>query len=847
MGWAHQSYAEFLAADYLVTKHSSPENILKILCHPSGGLVPQLWSVAAWVASRSREVRRGLIAQEPFALLRGDLLSWSQDDRAALTGALLTAFEEQRAHDFAIGIANDYRKLAHPGLADQLRPYIVDTAKHVIARRSALMIARACSLRELQSDLLDVALNPTDDPSIRPYAISALGTCGDQVSKAQLLPLADDQLGPDPNQEIKGQALKILWPHYLTGAELFGLITPPADGHVGAYVMFLTDQLPKSLSDVDLLPALEWANGYVSTANQFGEFHAKHLVDGIFIRAWEYVDNPEIMRAFSQHVRLRIRKVHKIFLSDMGHDHDEFRDKVRANDKKKREFLLTILADEQSVDPHEAFSFLRVAFLQNSDLDWLLSISPFGSSPATEINPESLFALIDVVFNPWEPSHFEALYDIAMRWMPLHQRYEALLDGVLLDSPTALRMREHHQLTIETENNGPPPVDPPPADRVRMDLERFEAGDLRAWWMLNLDLTLSLTSTHYDQFQCRITKMPGWMAADEPTRGQILRAAKTFLEQAQPLVEKWLGTNSYRHSDLSAYRALVLIREVERETYDSLDPVIWARWAPVVVAVPKETGAVEGKYHDQIAADASAKAPHEFALTVRRLIRGERRRTRAQAQTSQPKPIAGVSFLVLRTLDECWGNKTLREVVYSELKNRNNSPAQCEALLEPLLRAGYEPARDFAAHLLTNVCRGTSSRQLYLLAVATQLLAHCATRSWPAVWKLISADQQLGCDLFQKLGHEYRHDQNFYSTLSEVQLGELYLWLEQAFPHHADPRHQRGGKPFWAGPRDSVALLRDRVLSYLVTRGTEQSVEVLRQIITQLNDRQWLVLPIASS
>jgi predicted NACHT family NTPase len=145
VGWAHQSYAEFLAADYLVTKQASPENILKILCHPSAGLIPQLWTVAAWVASRSQAVRSSLIAQEPFALLRGDLLSWSQSDLAALTDALLTAFHEQRAHDFGFGIALDYRKLAHPGLAEQLRPYIADPAKHVIARRAALMIARACS------------------------------------------------------------------------------------------------------------------------------------------------------------------------------------------------------------------------------------------------------------------------------------------------------------------------------------------------------------------------------------------------------------------------------------------------------------------------------------------------------------------------------------------------------------------------------------------------------------------------------------------------------------------------------------------------------------------------------
>jgi hypothetical protein len=316
MGWAHQSYAEFLAADYLATKQASAENILKILCHPSGGLIPQLWTVAAWVASRSQAVRAGLIAQEPFALLRGDLLSWTQDDLAALTDALLLAFHEQRAHDFGLGITFDYRKLAHPGLAEQLRPYIVDPAKHVIARRAALMIARACRVPGLQTELLSVALDPAGNPSIREHAVSALGDCADDDAKKQLLPLVRKECGPDPHQQIKGQALRILWPNHLTSAELFQSITPPVEGFVGAYVMFVTRDLPLSLSGRDLLPALHWATEFGRTTTHAGEFHAKELADAILIKAWQYTDDPNILNAFIDYVMLVTRRLHRIFLRE---------------------------------------------------------------------------------------------------------------------------------------------------------------------------------------------------------------------------------------------------------------------------------------------------------------------------------------------------------------------------------------------------------------------------------------------------------------------------------------------------------------------------------------------------
>jgi hypothetical protein len=833
MGWAHQSYAEFLAADYLVAKHASPENILKILCHPSGGLIPQLWSVGAWVASRSTAVRRGLIAQEPFALLRGDLLSWNQDDLAALTGALLTAFNEQRAHDFGFGIANEYRKLAHPGLADQLRPYIIDANKHVIARRVALVIAQACSLRELQAELLGVALDPSEDSSIRAHAVSAIGTCGGEASKIQLLPLARGESGPDPNQEIKGRALRILWSNHLTSAELFQFITPPTEGFIGAYVMFLTRHLPESLSKADTLAALQWATGYVRTADQTDRFHIKRLVDDILIRAWEYIDDPDILQAFACYVMAALHRFHKLFLMP---DDNNFGIRIREDEARRHKFLLAILKNEEPLEPYDGF-LLRKAFLETSDLDWLLSISPCGASPISGINPQSLCSLIEAVFNLWEPSHFELLYDIAICWPPLHQRFESLLDGIALDSPRAAQMGGHHQFTIEHERLRPSPIDPPPADRVRMSLERFEAGNLDAWWRLNLDLTLEPTSTHYDQLQCRIINTPGWIAADETTRHRIVAAAQKYLIDAQPQVRKWLGTNTYTYGDLSGYRALVLLRDVDRGAYQRLDHSVWAKWAPVVVAVPKDTSTENSEYHDAIAADSSAKAPVEFARTVQWLIRAERRRSRAHPPSQSPQ--IG-PFWILRTLDACWNSETLKEMVFTELKNRNNSPAQCEALLEPLLKAGFPPARNFAIRLLNGRRLRRANGRSYALVAAAQLLAYSAAQCWPLIWQHVPSDKPFGSDLFLKFAHEHRQDGLFYSTLTEAQIGDLYIWLEQTFPIRDDP-HRPGGGAFYAGPRDSVAHLRDGILRFLVNMGTETGVQVLRGIVRQLPDRKWLV------
>jgi hypothetical protein len=178
-------------------------------------------------------------------------------------------------------------------------------------------------------------------------------------------------------------------------------------------------------------------------------------------------------------------------------------------------------------------------------------------------------------------------------------------------------------------------------------------------------------------------------------------------------------------------------------------------------------------------------------------------------------------------------------MVFAELKNRTNSPAQFEALLEPLLQAEFTPARDFAAsRLTTRRLRGTNSRP-YGFAAATLLAAHSAGSSWPLIWGHVLNDNQFGAGLFLKLAHEYRHDNSFLSTLTEAQLGDLYTWLEQTFPVQQDPRHQSGVASF-VGPRDSVAHLRDGILRQLVNTGTEAGIEALQNVLRQLPDRDWL-------
>jgi hypothetical protein len=174
-------------------------------------------------------LRAALIADEPFAPLRGDLSSWSAIDRASLVKSLLDAVECKRVTDSPYANAEAYAKLEHSGLAAELRPVITDGRLGVTTRRLAPLIAEKCKVTELQPDLLEVALDATDHPAVRAGAVSALKHCGDASVPALVRPLAAGDGGPDPQCDIKGKALDLLWPDHLAAADLFPLLTPSAD------------------------------------------------------------------------------------------------------------------------------------------------------------------------------------------------------------------------------------------------------------------------------------------------------------------------------------------------------------------------------------------------------------------------------------------------------------------------------------------------------------------------------------------------------------------------------------------------------------------------------------------
>jgi hypothetical protein len=136
-------------------------------------------------------------------LLRSDVATSDVQDRVTLIEYLFRQLGEER---LAYGELDDlrgyYRKLAHPDIAEQIRPLLLDGTKSVLVRQAAIHITEACELEALEDDLVNIALDPSQLLLIRINAAHAVARAGHKEARAKLKPLVTGEIGDDPDDQL---------------------------------------------------------------------------------------------------------------------------------------------------------------------------------------------------------------------------------------------------------------------------------------------------------------------------------------------------------------------------------------------------------------------------------------------------------------------------------------------------------------------------------------------------------------------------------------------------------------------------------------------------------------------
>lgn len=829
LGWAHQTYAEFLAARYLMQRGVGMEQAMSLISHPDeqGRLVPQLHETAAWLASMSAEVFREIADVYPEVLLRSDVANTDVGDRAALVSTMLRLYDEEKLFNVGLIPQNQYRKLEHSGLADQLRPYIVDASKGSEARWVALDIAEACELRSLQGVAVEVALDNGQPFVIRKEAARFVAHVGDGPTRGRLKPLAMGGAGEDPDGDIKGWALEAVWPEHISAEELFDSLTRPNERYLGSYAFFLNHDLPERLRPEDLLVALAWVEGQQRRHDM--SFRLAELMDRIMLRAWEHLDTPGVKEAFARAALARLRQYDEI-VQERGSvfaasEEPSFSDRVAADDPKRRGLMEEMLELLQAEDD-EAWLLVhyKTPLLLGKDAAWLVEKLEAETSDRRRA---VLAALLRRAFYRWDDEQHDIVYLAYERNPALADEVERFFDPVDLSSEEASEQRRYHAEANSRQERGEerPPPDPPLAERVVRALDDFEAGDVGAFWQ-RLYYFLQFDASGFarvNEIEWDMTALPGWQAADAATRSRIVEAAKRYILEGEPQTEEWLGEGVIYYPAFAGYRALRLLKNLAPESLSEIPQHAWERWAPMILDFPISTGTGEEEPHLELVAAAYRQAPDAFIDTLLFLLDKENKEK-------------GHLF-ILNDLKKCWDDR-LACILLEKVEDPQLKPACVGHLLKDLLDYGTDEAEELAGRLVGSWAGADEEGRSRAVAAAEALVFHTGDAGWPVVWSAMQEDGEFAGKLVGAIANGAHHSDLSSKRLSERQAADLYIWLVRRYPHSEYYIRYRDDTLTSIGFKESVAMWRDDIPRDLQNRGTVEACRQIERIAAELPELQ---------
>lgn len=801
LGFAHHSYGEFLAARFLIRHRFDVRRMLNLLAQERSGrqrIVPQLAGTAAWLSELDTDFLDWLIANEPEMALTADVAGFSDERKAALVESLLTRAAERRLTDYGYASLG---RLGHPNLADQLEAWLRRNDVEQ-ARRLAIEIAGAADVSALFPLLVDLVLEEDEEMRVRVDAGWALSRGVPSEHCLALKPLALEVQDADTDDDLKGVALLCLWPASLSVEELLPALTPPKrDHYLGAYGMFLSDDLLAHLTDSDLVHMLVWARD-LGTVGQHRRFGA--LIDDVLAAAWQRFSDDDIAAAFAEVVIALLPREHR--LGAGSYRGDEL-DTLLREDAQTRRALVERLVPALASGTFEPYHLITAAPLVHAeDLHWLLEhatgANDDGSTrawarladwccgrPTTFADAEALLAACagDEVIRAAMPGVYG---DVAVDSSEAAAGRETRARWRELEEQRTDRELEHAERDVAS-----------PA-RVEAALQQVEGGDVDAYLTLDAELLYKPGANAIERMSGDIRAFPNWQAADDHLRERLVAAAERYLSDG-PRDGQALSVVSH-----VAYRALRLVR-AERGRAD-VDTARIGGLVPAMLAYP------HGDDDDRAAAagllvDAAEQVPDALVAAVVALVERE------AAQHGTVFSLGRLAPVPVGPVDEA-----LCELV----RAGRLPPYALVAVLEAILERGAPCATTLALELVDGP--GEGENHLAVGAAALLLVRSSERESLERAVTAILADSVFGRAVVEWLADRGPTRQRI-ANLPEDLTADLFLFAAREFDWDDDG---------WPG--DGVGSWRNSLLARLRDAGTEEAHAQLERLRVELPELEWL-------
>lgn len=817
LGWFHQTVAEYLTARHLANSNLDVPGLASLLTtqiEREVSAIPQLVEVVRWLTQLHNEFRDFVIEHCPEAVLGGELRQLADAERSLVVQALFELVESQASHPWDHVVSKSLRHLNHDGLRDQVLAVIENRALRPDTRGIAIRIIADCNLVDLSSVCARIALSQDELPRTRTTALYALGDIGTAEARARVVDLATTLLEEDEDDEIKGSALRAIFPGQIDAATLFSCLTPPKKRSlIGAYSGFLHGSVIPNLTDGDLLPALKWVR---SLDGDDGTVHEdQHLADEILVLAFDLPPEHDARPVLLDIVKRRLVSYRELIESGYRLRRIELTTEAR---RQVIEDLIDSIRDGEIAAT--SLTFCSPPLLVSDDISWAIERLRGAVGTASE----SAWADLVLAITYANANGPETL--AACDWSDeLLQRSSGLRAPVEIDSDLAKSLRKHFETKGDDEFPGDETDDleleEEDLDRVAKLLSDFEDGDIDAWWRLGFELDSHFGRRRFGpQFDAETyVRLCGGGTEEQAAR--VLSAAKTYLLSADPNPEEWVGKPVIWRPATAAYRAIRLVAEVEPDWFDSHGSGVLGRWALVLVWWPPLGESDGAEFQQRVLERAFGCEQEAVTSAIATIVEAN---LNSESFASLDRRIDHLDFSpfepeLIQVLDRPVGSPKQRLDLMEYMISRGSELAAERAM--EVMREGHDAAREDDA-------------RSEALDAASALVRHRLAESWPEIATIAHQNAEFGKQLVLQVGH--RHDFPIWLHLDEAQLGALFEWLERYFPVAEDPPWENG----FVAPRQNLSQWRAQILRGLSQKGTPDAVDELKRLEKLLPEIEFL-------
>jgi hypothetical protein len=822
--FAHRQLAEYLAGRRIATL--LPHQSKSLLGSGLGwrfGVAGPLRETAAFAAMESNDVAEWLVNYDPEVIGISDVA----DHRLRRRG-MLEFLDRFRRHVITDVPRDSFRLdgFRYSGIEDDLQKALAERgAEAEDLLQCAFDFIRSMQLQSLSNVLAELVLDGTASIRSRKSAGYLLTSLGTRDAQYRLKPLIHLSTG-DPAYDLKGIALRCLWPADITTLELFAVMNAHGSPlERGALEGFLYELDSKEFDARDHpCEGLNWARQHIRP-------HGNHDAVGRVImriahRALSELDKPGVKDAL---ISMLLETADVYGDSPLNPIDDSWRarhagEKAVPNPSPldgradiRRSIVSELVA--RGVDRSRLWTVVHHThgLVTVDDVPWMLRNAANSDWPV-----EQRERFVDLVRTMAWGLDFASVET----WLSVRETepLASLLPiplAVELGSELAMNLRkEYRAMKRMNRKTRRTRVVPSPSSRIREVLELSEAKDPKFFFNLCNELTVEEFSVAYD-FRRHLVITPGWKAADKNTKRRIVDSAMRFLLTETDEPER------ARSQPFSAilpgyFPALMLLIEAAPDRLNALSVEWWSRWAwymlrelhPTMIDEQREPKEALLKAFYQRAPEAMRSAVTDLA-------------------TSNVKGSGPLLDSLLETLCCLTADPELDRLLVSLLESGAVPESQIESVAKFVLSRDSRNALAACLRILADAAGTIQDDQVVRLALA--LLSERMSESLDSVLPFLCKHRDLAkrilADFAQRgqLRMPRNGTKSWQDGMKVSQAAQLLQLLIELFPYETD-RVLNSGIAYAVQPNDSARELRGQVLDWLTSRVDADAVQALREI-----------------